>query len=253
LADVVDYHVLVEATITHSDQPKPLYFQEAKSRFAEFSDKIIHIVLEDLPRSNNCWKREKFQRRGISEGLRNAQKDDIILVSDADEIPSSDAVKRVKSFLPKMGEEIKQRGFTNKPPICHFKQRLHYYYLNNGTINSSWTGTRATLFRRKNTNPQKIYRSVAKDDIYTKVINNAGWHYSFLGNLQHIKQKINAYAHQEFRGSWCFTDIAGALETGLDLFGKRGHIFTLRPQEELPKYVRDNLDKFEHLLFKAKK
>lgn len=49
LADVVDKFVLVEATKTHSNKSKPLYYWENRSRFGEFHDKIIHIIVDDLP------------------------------------------------------------------------------------------------------------------------------------------------------------------------------------------------------------
>ena len=82
--------VLVEATRTHSNKPKPLYFQEAASRFAAFSDKIVHVVVDDLPsvdiscalppnelraRSHNLpqcgsWILENHQRNAILRGLQ---------------------------------------------------------------------------------------------------------------------------------------------------------------------------------------
>ena len=64
-------------------------------------------------------------------------------------------------------------------------------------------------------------------------------------------QKINAYAHQELRGGWAFMrgNIVGALQSRLDLFGNRGNKFTLRPEEELPAYVKRNKEKFKHLFF----
>ena len=49
LSDVVDKFVLVEATKTHSGLDKPLYYLQHRSRFLDYFDKIIHIVVKDMP------------------------------------------------------------------------------------------------------------------------------------------------------------------------------------------------------------
>jgi beta-1,4-mannosyl-glycoprotein beta-1,4-N-acetylglucosaminyltransferase len=55
LNDVVDKFVLVEATKTHQGKDKPLYFEENKKRFSDFSNKMIHIAVSDYPkRANHC-------------------------------------------------------------------------------------------------------------------------------------------------------------------------------------------------------
>ena len=87
LDTVVDRFVLVEATRTHSNRPKPLYYAENRARYAAFADKIIHVVVEDTPDTTNAWAIERFQRDCILRGLHNCRPDDIILMSDVDEIP----------------------------------------------------------------------------------------------------------------------------------------------------------------------
>ena len=87
LNDVVDKFVLVESTQTFNAQPKPLYFEENKERFAKFSDKIIHIVCdEDFTNEPNPWVIEHKQRLHIARGWKDCQDDDVIMISDADEI-----------------------------------------------------------------------------------------------------------------------------------------------------------------------
>ena len=73
LASVVDRVVLVEATRTHSNLPKPLYYAENRARFAPFADKIIHIVVEDTPDTADAWAIERFQRDCILRGLQNCR------------------------------------------------------------------------------------------------------------------------------------------------------------------------------------
>src|SRR3989344_1716902 len=62
LADHVDKFVIVESTVTFQGNPKPLYFQENKQRFAPFLDKIIHVVVSDTPTEGSAWDREHYQR-----------------------------------------------------------------------------------------------------------------------------------------------------------------------------------------------
>jgi Glycosyltransferase family 17 len=89
LAGVVDRFVLVEATRTHSNQRKPLYFSENQSRFASWKNRIIHIVADDLPATgDDAWVRENFQRNCIMRGLTACSDTDTILVSDLMKFPA---------------------------------------------------------------------------------------------------------------------------------------------------------------------
>ena len=104
----MDRFVLVEATLTHSGLSKPLYYNENKERFTEFSHKITHIIVDDMPitpeqiqaaispqdrkwldtgyQLGDNWVRERYQRNQIMRGLTTCQPDDIIIIEDADEI-----------------------------------------------------------------------------------------------------------------------------------------------------------------------
>jgi beta-1,4-mannosyl-glycoprotein beta-1,4-N-acetylglucosaminyltransferase len=110
LGDIVDRFVLVEATSTFQGQPKPLVFEREKARFARWLDKIEHVVI-DFPdpipalsrksRSKGkverakAWDREYYQRDQIMRGLGGAGPDDIIMVSDVDEIPRREVLERI--------------------------------------------------------------------------------------------------------------------------------------------------------------
>ena len=90
LAPVVHQFVLAEATKTHSNQPKALLFEQSKvdPGLAVFLPQIEHVIVDDLPDSDDSWQLEHFQRNALIRGLREAADDDIVLVSDCDEIPS---------------------------------------------------------------------------------------------------------------------------------------------------------------------
>jgi beta-1,4-mannosyl-glycoprotein beta-1,4-N-acetylglucosaminyltransferase len=108
LRDVVDYHVIVEGTTTFSGQPRAIGFDAADPRWAPFVEKVVHVVVDDTPEEAGVWDRETFQRNAIVRGLDMVQPDrsgplcnsqDLVLMSDADEIPSAEAVRWVASRL----------------------------------------------------------------------------------------------------------------------------------------------------------
>jgi beta-1,4-mannosyl-glycoprotein beta-1,4-N-acetylglucosaminyltransferase len=107
LNDVVDYFVLVEATHTHIGKEKPLFYQENKHLFEKFNDKIIHVVVDDFsykyPNINieneEQWINERYQRDCISRGLNklSLQNNDVITITDLDEIPNPKLLKKIKN------------------------------------------------------------------------------------------------------------------------------------------------------------
>ena len=112
LNDVVDFFVLSEATKTFTGLDKPLYFEENKTQFAEFLPKIKHVIVEP-PETNDPWIRERFQRDEMFKTL-DCQSNDVIMLSDVDEIISAEAVKQYK---PEMGIRV-------------LIMKMYYYFLN---------------------------------------------------------------------------------------------------------------------------
>src|ERR1700761_521914 len=86
LYGIVDYFVILEATTTFQGNDKPLLFAENRERYRAYDDKIRYIALE-LPEPKDPWARERFQRESIREYITDALDSDIIVISDADEIP----------------------------------------------------------------------------------------------------------------------------------------------------------------------
>src|SRR3972149_5101095 len=113
LNDVVDKFVICEAKETFQGKSKPLYYRENKERFAKWQDKIIYYVIEDISEEEknkarlspnvgageHWWIREFCQKESMLKALTFCQDDDIIFISDLDEIPSPEAVKFAKNAL----------------------------------------------------------------------------------------------------------------------------------------------------------
>lgn len=226
LSDVVDRFVLVEATVTFSGQPKELFFEKNKERFAEFADRIIHVVVDDMPVDTDAWGREYHQRNCIVRGLGQCQPDDTIMISDVDEIPRESAVR---GALTVQGTRI-------------FHQTLCYYYLNYATHdNEKMRCTRVVSFSdlQQMGGAQALRRTTDG-----KAILNGGWHFSYVGGVDRIRYKIQSFAHQELNIP-TFTDdghIRQAME-GSDLFD-RNYKFVPTEVTSLPSYVVENLNRF---------
>ena len=98
LYDVVDYFVIVEGTKTQSNQPKELNFPKRKDEFQKFSSKIRYIVFnaDNIPYTGvGDWSIEVSQRNAIMLGLPDANPEDLVFISDLDEIPAPDILERI--------------------------------------------------------------------------------------------------------------------------------------------------------------
>lgn len=196
LYDIVDYFIIVEANQTHVGVPKPLFFEINKGKFLKFQDKIIHIVV-DLPYSkelnvekNEQWLNEKFQRNCISNGMNklNMLDDDIVIISDLDEIPDPNTLQLIKE---------KKIQIT----LNALNQDLYYYNLN-CKVQTLWTHAKILKY--------SIYKTYnACDDIRfanAGIIENGGWHLSYFGDSEFISNKIKNFAHQEYNND-AYTNI----------------------------------------------
>ena len=204
----IDYFVIVESEFNHKGEKRDLNFDINK--FSKFKDKILYLVKNNQPQEineiseadsendkNNKYiinaaYRENSQRNFIMEGLKKANDEDIILVSDVDEIPKIDNI-----------------DFNNiKEKIFLFKQDMFYYKFNLSIPNFKWTGTKGCKFKNLK-NPQWLrnikdrkYPFYRLDTFFSenkyisiKIIEDGGWHFSYLKSANEIKHKLKSYLH----------------------------------------------------------
>ncbi len=236
----VDYFVLVEANETFQGASKPLYFASNKERFSKFLHKIIYVVVEDMPAGAEPFEREYFQRDCILRGLKNCLPEDLIILSDVDEIPDP--------------EKIPVCVLSNSQYL--FSQTLYYYKLNRKCLELE-TLPCSVLSHYKNFGLPSILRKeivglhatmLAKQCVSDrfKLIDKGGWHFSYLGSVETIVKKIEAFAHAEYNLPEFknFDSLSSAMSQGRDLFG-RDLTFVSTAIDELPSYVRDNRERYE--------
>lgn len=225
LAPYVDRFVLCEMPVTHSGRPKPLFFAYNASRFSSFP--ITHLVAPAT--TGSSWVLEHYQREWLMKGLQTLAPDDIVLLSDADEIPD------LTSY------DGKSEGA--------FKQKLYYYYFNVYTGLRNWKGTVATRYRNITT----LNRIRNLRNRLPSVVNPGGWHFSTLGTAEDIIYKIESFAHVELDRSK-FKDkidynrhhLLDPYNRGAPNWGARGLQLTVEMPSG-PKWLLDNAERYPHL------
>jgi beta-1,4-mannosyl-glycoprotein beta-1,4-N-acetylglucosaminyltransferase len=260
MAEVVDRFVLVEARQTFQGREKPLVFAENKARFAAFADKIIHVVCdfpEDVARlyphaASPAWAREFYQRDRIAEGLGEAGPDDLVIVSDVDEIIAADRLRQA----------VRER---RPGDMTVFPMAFYRYALNRRVTGEVWDIGPRMLERRHFTTAQDVrnlahyassflkriglWRGHARRrnrrrcgiDCPIRVVEDAGWHFSSIGAWRDYLEKINAFAHEEEKEKACFREESA-------FFAKIAATTHRVPLDEMPACVRADSARFASIL-----
>jgi beta-1,4-mannosyl-glycoprotein beta-1,4-N-acetylglucosaminyltransferase len=198
----IDYFILVESTKTFTNKDKILYYEENKNMFKKYSDKIIHIIIEDSPNDINPWNVESFQRNCIDRGINKLSlyDNDLIIISDVDEIPNMKTIKKI--IEKKNKNKIIKRKNKNDPSeinnLYYLEQSFYYYNLNT-KLEEIWQKSKILNYKtylKYNCNPNDI-RSIKNKN----AIKNGGWHFSYFGDIKFIMNKINNFSHQEYNNN----------------------------------------------------
>jgi glycosyltransferase involved in cell wall biosynthesis len=179
LAPVVDRFVLVEARFTHAGDLKPLFFEQNQHRFAAYLDRIEHVIIDNDP-GGFSWTRESYQREAIARGISDLADDDMVLISDVDEIPRRSVVATLRDM---------------PADLYSLELAIHLYFLDLKSP-ESWISAAAApgrLIKRIGVNP---VRYLVKQGIGC-TIEAAGWHFTWMGGLDGFRAKMQAYAHRE--------------------------------------------------------
>ena len=270
----VSKFVIAEATYTHNGTKKKLRFDI--NNFKKFKDKIKYIVVDKeppniLPISDadnfetkghkmilNGYARDNYQRNRLTDGVREAADDDIIIISDLDEIPNL--------------KNIDFKKIKNK--IIQFKQKMFYYKLNLHYPEFHWFGSKACK-KKHLISPQwlrnvksKKYSKFRIDIIFNKkkysdifYVLDGGWHFTCIRTPEDLKYKLLNFAHHyEFEQSGLDSKDLQKLisekkimydhKLGQESSNKWGgkNILKKIPTSELPEYISLNINNFKKWL-----
>ena len=270
LNSYVKRFIITEATYTHSGTKKKLNFD--LSKFNKFKDKIEYIVVDTpppdiLPIDQNDTKekrgeklilngyaRDNYQRNSLNRGLKNIDDEDIIIISDLDEIPNLQGV-----------------NFKNiKEKINIFKQKMFYYKLNLHIEDFVWSGSKAC--KKKYFKSPRWLRSIKNkkypvwrfdilfsqfkyNDIYYVI--DGGWHFTNIRKPIDLKKKLSNFLHHvDFEKSGLkLEDIKKLIAKKKVMYNHKidkkgykwgeGEILKTTKIDEMPKYVIENFEKYK--------
>ncbi|MDB4108296.1 hypothetical protein N9672_01160 [Flavobacteriaceae bacterium] len=281
LYDVIDYFVIVESDTSFNGKNKGLVFKKNKEKFKNYSDKIIYLPIKmksfsDLEKA--AWEREKYQRNCINDGLKklNLYDDDLILISDIDEIPNKDVLQSIQNdsyenvelqqknsfsiivsslsyFLKTVFYKLSHRNnykyrlklkfmyyllIKRYTPPINFKMVLNFYYINYQKNDETWNGLQCVAAKWFNIFTVDEIRSFRR--IPVKSI-NCGWHFSYLGGKEMIIYKIKNFSHQEFNIKEILSNeyIDYCIENGYSLFD-----YYLNPKKTKRQFSTINVNHF---------
>ena len=261
MSPIVDKFVISEATETFSGLKKPLYYEENKEMFAEFEDKIIHVVVDDTP-EGFTHDRDTFQKNAVTRGLKECTDEDIIIFSDLDEIPNPEKIKEIlKDF--------------QQDKIYHFAQRLFYCYLNmeevsgnllsyagefEGVERKKWIGSKMCsykLLREQNLLLGEL-RFPERKEIGIRV-EDGGWHFGYMGGhgekdvQKRVKEKVVSAAHQEYNSRRVLSQVSDQIKDGKDIFGRDAKFIRCEIDESYPEYIRTHQEELSFLIMQEEK
>lgn len=238
LINVVHKFIIVESAFDHQGNKKKFNFKINK--FKKFQHKIKYLKITKFPENLSDWERENYNRNYIKEGIIEAAPNDLIMISDVDEIPSINSL-----------DILKERKFTV------FRQKMIYYRFNLKNITEPyWFGSKVCK-KKYLRSPQWLRNQKVKsypfwriDKINWNIIKNGGWHFSFVMSNSMIVKKIKSYAHREFNNEK-FTNsnlIKKKIKQKKDIFDRKINFVKIKNKKELPDYLLKNKKKFKHLM-----
>ena len=220
LSHVVHRFVLAEGSKTFSNNPKELVFERAlfhDAELAAFSEQIEYVVVDDLPGGEDPWEREFVQHNALLRGTASALPDDLILVSDVDEIVNPHVIHLLASC----------DGWDDTGPVSLYTRFYNFKF--SYQFQSFWGHPQVASFRwiagpkgRGYLQNLKHHRTRPQ---YLR-LDDAGWHLSFFFDQQGILDKVNSYSHHNDPGMQPLKNesvIHEAIINGRNLFYSDGH------------------------------
>ena len=256
LDPLVDRFVIEEATHTFSGLPKDLCFEKNREMFEEFLPKITYLVVDNSPEEISTHERDKFQKNALAKALTDASDEDVLILSDVDEIPN-----------PAVLQELVKRFDPDK--IYHLGQRNFYCYLNMEEVSGNllsitgefpgverrmWLGTK--VFAKKNIPESGIIdlREISPEDPRSVRVADGGWHFGYMGSChetdvsRRVGTKVVAAAHQEYNTEDVLAEVKDRLILGEDIFGRNAVFQWAVVDESYPQYLLEHKSEYDYLI-----
>lgn len=239
----VDKFILMEGDHNFANQPKPMRFHEQAERFAWAKEKlevIQHVgkfkdYQGELSVPGELYV-EHQHRQYLYDTVKSMSfdEDDILLISDVDEIPSREAINW-----------FKEADFES-PTLC--KQEFYYYNIKCHR-GKKWDGTIASRFGY---NLGSIGSQRGRRNKMPFIDENCGWHFAHFFDTDGIREKLKHSSHQGYNDKEFNSDehLKKCIQENKNFLGKPdGEL----PQEPLPEYLLKEVGNFPLFIGRAMK
>ena len=182
-------------------------------------------------------------------GLKNITEDDLIIISDLDEIPNPEVIN----------------NFQTQMRYAVFKQRHFYYKLNLASKkNPYWYGSRICI-KKYLESPQWLRDLKFKKRPFWRIdkfrlnniIEDGGWHFCNLKNPEQLLYKYknlcetnDPYVFKE-KIDEKFLDvklIEQNIKLGLDIIGRDESYYKIEIDKSFPEFLKKNINKFKEFI-----
>jgi len=216
-------HIMVESNYTFTGN-----WKEIKYTF-DLPYKIEHFIFNDIPNAGDAWANERAQRNYILDVLikLGAKDDDLIIMADADEI-----IKRQTII-----------DYINTEGLTSFCMNSYAYYLNCFVGEQNWARAKAANFKYVKT---RTIDEIRNND-NARQINDAGWHFSYIGDVNFIKNKIESFSHTELNTEEFKSKLEFKYKNCQSLFGD-DYWSVVQIDDSFPIHIKNNIDKFKHII-----
>jgi len=272
LYDHVDYFIISECDTTFSGIPKPFYFEDNKERYSKYLDKIIHIKNENSGEINNIvnnhegekrnifdsilkfyyeikdtpltgngmphWCRDFLHREFVKIGMSECDGEDLIIFSDLDEIPDPTKLK-----------------LDGESYLIHMKNLIYFINVENTT--DKWWGSIVTKYKNLKDKPLNKVRNEMKgyniigntNDLTFSIIDNGGWHLTFMGGTNRVQEKIRSYGHQEYNHPFLLAQVDQKLKSNQDVLNRGVQIVDIDINDYYPTNMIELIkEKYSYLI-----
>ena len=151
---------------------------------------VLHVELPPPDICHDPWVRERASRDALAVGLRLFPKDTYFMVSDIDEYPD-----------PKIYPELKKQLHEHESAVIKLSMSFHYgradlQVCDPDATPKGWTSCMFSQVKRI-----EEYGTISElwktEDYHKFGDQDAGWHFSWMGNKDMRLSKLRAFSHQE--------------------------------------------------------
>jgi hypothetical protein len=228
----VDRFDIIECDHTYSGRYKGFNLESRLDRYSQWMDKINYIKVSDCPVFPNSWDNEAWQRNQMTRAWDDVGGDDVILLTDLDEIVRPEALKFIR--------ETDYNFYGLAMPMFYFK--FNYMDI---TDNYPWRGLAYRGYKGVPNDMRFKADSMPKGKSIE--LHHAGWHFSWLGNDEFVKEKLKSFSHTELNIPSVVdnVNIEQSIARGRDHFRPNEVWGAVKLDDYFPKTIRNNQEKYK--------